>query len=137
MIDRELRLRRIKKRLVLQVGFAVLCDVMFLAFLFLIQERTFLADCIVAALAVLKLVPLLIIEWWNWRMAARAASDMWAFGNLNFDEVSRELATRKAIEADLKDSKPYIDVMHDQIGDSLSESEREVQKALDELKKAA
>ena len=135
MIDRELRLRRIKKRLVLQVGFAVLCDVMFLAFLFLIQERTFLADWIriVAALAVLKLVPLLIIEWWNWRMAARAASDMWAFGNLNFDEVSRELATRKAIEADLKDSKPYIDVMHDQIGDSLSESEREVVVVIEQI----
>jgi len=37
---------------------------------------------------------------------------MWAFGQLNFEEVSRELAARKAVEADIKDCKPYIDVMH-------------------------
>jgi len=32
---------------------------------------------------------------WNWTMARRAVSDMWAFGQLNFEEVSRELAAAK------------------------------------------
>ena len=128
MIERDLRLLRIKKRLILQVAFGLLCNFLFLAFLFHLKGQAFIANWIriLAAMAVLKFVPMLFVEWWNWRMARSAVSDMWAFGQLNFDEVSRELATRKAIEADIRDSKPYIDVMHDQIGDSLTESEHEV-----------
>jgi methyl-accepting chemotaxis protein len=128
MMDPELRLRPIKKRLFLQVALALLCNLLFLAALFRIQGRAFIVDWvrIVAALAALKLVPMLIVEWLNWTGARRAISEMWAFGQLNFEEVSRELAARKAVEADIKDCKPYIDVMHEQIGDSLAESEREV-----------
>jgi methyl-accepting chemotaxis protein len=135
MIDRELRLHRIQRRMILQVAFAFLCEVSFLAFLFCLEGQVFVANRIriVAGLAVLIFVPLLMVEVWNWRMARRAVSDMWAFGQLNFDEVSRELATRKAIEADIKDSKPYIDVMHDQIGDSLTESEREVVVVIEQI----
>ena len=114
MMDPELRLRPIKKRLFLQVALALLSNLLFLAFLSRIQGRAFIADWIriVVALAVLKFVPLVIVEWWNWTMARRAVSDMWAFGQLNFEEVSRELAARKAVETDIKDCKPYIDVMH-------------------------
>lgn len=135
MIDRVLRLRRIKKRLILQVAFALVCNICFLASLFRLEGQAFVADWvrIVAALAGLTFVPLLMVEWWNWRMACRSVSDMWAFGQLNFEEVSRELATRKAIEEDIKDSKPYIDVMHDQIGDSLTESEREVIEVIGQI----
>jgi len=135
MIDRDLRLRRIKRRMILQVAFAFVCDISFLAFLFCFEGQAFVADWIriVAGLAILIFVPLLMVEVWNWRMACSAVSDMWAFGQLNFDEVSRELATRKAIEADIKDSKPYIDVMHDQIGDSLTESEREVVVVIEQI----
>lgn len=88
---------------------------------------------IVVSLAVLKFVQLLIVEWWNWKMARRAVSDMWAFGQLNFEDVSRELAARKAVEADIKDCKPYIDVMHEQIGDSLAESECEVVVVIEQI----
>ena len=117
MMDPELRLRPVKKRLLLQVALALLCDLLFLAVLFRIQGRAFIVDWvrITVALAVLKLVPLLIVQWLNWRGARRAISEMWAFGQLNFEEVSRELAARKAVEADIKDCKPYIDVMHEQI----------------------
>lgn len=135
MMDQGLRLRRIKRRMILQVAFGLLCNVLFLAFLFRLQGQTFIAEWnrIVAGLAGLTIVPLLMVEWWNWTMARSSVSDMWAFGQLNFDEVSRELATRKAIEADIKDSKPYIDVMHDQIGDSLNESEREVVGVIEQI----
>ena len=54
----------------------------------------------------------------NWKQDNSAVSDMWAFGQRSFEEISHELAARKAIESDIKDSKPYIDVMHQQIGDS-------------------
>jgi methyl-accepting chemotaxis protein len=135
MIERDLRLLRIKKRLILQVAFGLLCNFLFLAFLFHLKGQAFIANWIriLAAMAVLKFVPMLFVEWWNWRMARSAVSDMWAFGQLNFDEVSRELATRKAIEADIRDSKPYIDVMHDQIGDSLTESEHEVVVVIEQI----
>ena len=134
-MDPELRLRPIKKRLFLQVALALLSNLLFLAFLSRIQGRAFIADWIriVVALAVLKFVPLVIVEWWNWTMARRAVSDMWAFGQLNFEEVSRELAARKAVETDIKDCKPYIDVMHEQIGDSLAESEREVVVVIEQI----
>ena len=135
MMDPELRLRPIKKRLFLQVALALLSNLLFLAFLSRIQGRAFIADWIriVVALAVLKFVPLVIVEWWNWTMARRAVSDMWAFGQLNFEEVSRELTARKAVETDIKECKPYIDVMHEQIGDSLAESEREVVVVIEQI----
>ncbi|MGD0095568.1 MAG: methyl-accepting chemotaxis protein [Terracidiphilus sp.] len=135
MVANEGRLDRVKKRLLLQVALALLCNILFLIVLFRIQGPAFIADwvLIAAALAVLKFVPLLIVEWWNWTMARRAVSDMWAFGQLNFDEVSRELAVHKAIGVDIKDCKPYIDVMHEQIGGSLAESEREITALIEQL----
>ena len=69
----------------------------------------------------------------NWKQAKSSVSDMWAFGKLTFDEISRELAARQAVAADINDSKPYIDVMHNQIGDSLSESEREVLQVIEQI----
>lgn len=128
MTERELRLRSIRRRLLLQVAFALLCNVMLFLALSRYQGPAFLPGGmrIALVLALLNFVPLMILEWWNWKMARSAVSDMWAFGQLDFDEVSRELAARKAVEADIKDCKPYIDVMYEQIGDSLTESEREV-----------
>ena len=135
MVDRDLRLRRIKKRIILQVTFALLCNASFLACLYTLLGQILLADWIriIAVQVVLTFVPMLLVDWWNWTMARSAVSDMWAFGELNFDEVSRELAARKAVDADIKDSKPYIDVMHDQIGDSLAESEREVVLVIEQV----
>jgi methyl-accepting chemotaxis protein len=44
------------------------------------------------------------------------------------------MATRRAAMRDeLRDSKSYIDVMHDQIGDSLAESEREVLVVIEQI----
>ncbi len=40
---------------------------------------------------------------------------------------------RAAMRDELKDSQPYVDVMHHQIGDSLAESEREVVKAIEQI----
>jgi methyl-accepting chemotaxis protein len=84
-------------------------------------------------LILFNFLPLLTVEWVNWLGAKRAMSEMWAFGKLSYDEVSRDLAVAKAIEADLKDSKPYIDVMHEQIGGSLAESEREIMLLIEQL----
>ncbi|MGD0481845.1 MAG: methyl-accepting chemotaxis protein [Terracidiphilus sp.] len=135
MMDRDLRLRSILRRLLIQVALGLLCNVLLFLVLSRFQGPAFLPDWmrIAVVLALLNFVPLLIVERWNWKMARRAVSDMWAFGELNFDEISRELAARKAVEADIKDCKPYIDVMHEQIGDSLAESEREVVVVIEQI----
>jgi len=131
----EGRLNRVKKRLLLQVSLAILCNALFLVVLFHIQKRAFIDDwlSIVMALVVLKFAPLLAVERLNWMGAKRGISEMWAFGRLTLEEVSRERAAHKAIEVDLKDSKPYIDVMHEQIGGSLAESEREIMALIEQL----
>ena len=62
-----------------------------------------------------------------------SVSDMWAFGQHNFEEVSRTLAAYMAVRTDIKTAAPYIDVMHGQIGGSLAESEHEVVEAIGQL----
>jgi len=135
MIESERRLHRVKKRLLLQMGLAFICNVLFLIVLFRLQERAFIADWIqiAVALALLKSVPLLIVEWLNWTGAKRGVAEMWAFGQLSLEDISRELAIHKAIAVDMKDCEPYIEVMHEQIGGSLAESEREVTALIEKL----
>ena len=88
----------------------------------------------VAELVVLiEVVPLLLVEWLNWRGARKTIALMWAFGQLEFDQISRMLSMRGVIKADVEDSRPYIEVLQRQIGDSLAESEREVVAAIEHL----
>jgi len=135
MTANEVRLHRVGNRLLLQVALAFFCNLLFLAVLFRMEGRAFIADWIpiVVALAVIEFLPLLIVERWNWTMARRGIADMWSFGDLSFDDLSRERAVHKAIEVDIKDCKPYIDVMHEQIGGSLTESEREIRALIEQL----
>ena len=81
----------------------------------------------------IEVAPLLLVEWGNWRAARQAIADMWAFGELRFDQISHMLAGRQAIKADVENSRLYIDVLHEQIGDSLAESECEVMKVIEQI----
>ena len=58
---------------------------------------------------------------------------MWAFGELEFDQISRMLSVRGVIKADVEESGPYIEVLQGQIGDSLEESEREVVAVIEQM----
>jgi methyl-accepting chemotaxis protein len=134
MNGRELRMRGIRRRLLVQIVFGLLCNVLLVVVLSRFLGAAFIPSWmrIAGALAVLNLMPLLIVEWVNWAAARSTVSDMSALQR-NFDEISRELATRKAVDAEIKDCKPYIDVMHEQIGDSLAESEREVVVVIEQI----
>ncbi len=68
--------------------------------------------------------------WWH---ALLIASDFGDIGKMSPCERLTLLAGRKAMMRELSDSKPYIDIMHDQIGDSLAESEREVVAAIEQI----
>ncbi len=135
MMDRKIRLRRIRNRLLVQAALGVACNL--LAWFSLSRTQGFsLQDhwlINTGIFLLFVLLPGIFLIYTNWSQAKSAVSDMWAFGQRTFEEVSRELATRKAVEADIKDAKPYIDVMHQQIGDSLSESEREVMGVIEQL----
>lgn len=135
MLDRELRLNRIRRRLLVQTAVVILCDIALGVALLCVKVPASVPDWlrITGELTVLNGLPFLIVQWGNWAGARSAVADMWAFGQLNFEDVSRELAAHKAAEADIKDCKPYIDVMHAQIGDSMAESEREVIVVIEQI----
>jgi methyl-accepting chemotaxis protein len=87
----------------------------------------------VLLLLVLIVLPLWIVEWWNWVQARRGVAELGAAGTLSKTELANLLARRMAMRDELSASQPYIDVMHDQIGDSLAESEREVMEVIEQI----
>jgi methyl-accepting chemotaxis protein len=135
MTDRESRLRRIQKRLLIRVAIGFLCDVLLCVALYHTQGPVFLPNSmrIAALVAVLNFIPLFVVEWANWRQAKRGVSKIFEFDQLNCDQLTRMLVARKSFAVDIEDSKPYIDVMHEQIGGSLAESEVEVLAAIEQL----
>ncbi len=135
MIDRKVRLRRIRNRLLGQSALGVICNLVAWFSLSSAQGFSLLDHWQRNAglFLLFVLLPGMLLIYTNWSQARNAVSDMWAFGQRSFEDISRELATRKAVEEDIKDAKPYIDVMHQQIGDSLSESEREVMGVIEQI----
>lgn len=133
MTDREQRLRRVQRRLLVQVAIGLLCNVLLCVSLSLIVGPVSAWTRVAEVLALLNFLPLLIVEWVNWTGAKHGVADLWAFSEMNFEEVSRELAVGHAIQVDIQGAQPYIDVMHEQIGGSLAESEREVTALIEQL----
>ena len=135
MNGRELRLRSIERRLVVRVAIGLLSNALLGVVLSSSRQATLIPNWlrIAGTLALLNFVPLLIVEWVNWKGAKRAISEMWAFGQLNLEGVSRGLAVYETIKVDLKDCRPYIDVMHEQIAGAMAESEREIIALIQQL----
>ncbi len=78
-------------------------------------------------------VPELVYKWRHWAEARSVVAEMSGFGDFSCGDLSRMLARRTVLQADMQDSSLYIDVMHGQIGDSLAESEREVMQAIEQI----
>jgi methyl-accepting chemotaxis protein len=131
---RELRLKRIRKRLIVE-GLIRVALLGLLWQAFAMTRPGTVSDRIRVGLLLFffVLAPDLIARWWNWKRAQEAVSDMWAFGDLDFKQISTMLTGRKSIQMDVRDSRLYINVVHGQIGDSLKESEREVIMAIEEI----
>jgi methyl-accepting chemotaxis protein len=132
---RGVRLRRIGIRLLCETAIRLVLNTLFILFAsylvgpLLIPYR----NRICWLFLLIIVVPLLIGQWYDWTEARRAVSEMWAFGQLKYGDISRVLQHGKAVQADTVDSKPYIDVLRQQIGDSLSESEGEVMKVIEQI----
>jgi len=134
-VDGELRFRRIRIRLIGEMAITLVsATLIWFSFSFLLGPvpDSYRVDG-AGILLLLMLSPRLFLMWLNWRDARRAMTEMWAFGQLNFDEISHMLSAHKALQLEIEDSRPYIDVMHGQIGGSLAESGTEVLALIEQL----
>ncbi len=84
-------------------------------------------------LLLLVLGPGYLFRWKNYAEARRAVAEMWAFGEHSFGELSHMFEMRKVIQREGRDFGLYAQVLSEQIGDSLAESEREVVAAIEQM----
>jgi methyl-accepting chemotaxis protein len=85
------------------------------------------------AFMICLVIPSLVGQWINWRAARKGIAELGQSGTMSKSELALVAIKRAAMRDELQDSKPYIDVMHHQIGDSLAESEREVIKVIEQI----
>jgi methyl-accepting chemotaxis protein len=134
MMDRTERLRRLRRLLLFRVACGTFCGVALWFITCFLMEPAIVHPLGFAGLVgVLVLLPVVIVEWGNYRQAASSFGELYALGHSNFEEASRSLSLCKSIKADIQQCRPYIDVMHEQIGDSLRESELEVMAAIEQI----
>ena len=81
----------------------------------------------------LVLMPQIVLTLFNWLQARKGIAALGIVGKLSERELAHVEVRRVAMSGELKDSKPYIDVMHSQIGDSLAESEHEVIEVIEQI----
>jgi methyl-accepting chemotaxis protein len=134
-LDRNRRLRKIRTRLLLEVLIRSTLLVLFWFFLSNLMGRDFATYRLRLAelLILFVVVPGTVYKLISWTEARRAVADMWAFGQYTFGDLSKILDASKVLQAEVRDSSLYIDVMHGQIGDSLAESEREVMTVIEHI----
>jgi methyl-accepting chemotaxis protein len=129
------RLRRARIRLLSQSAAGTTCTLIFYLLLFQMLGPAFdpywrQTGWLLMALIVL---PLWMVEWWNWVQARRGVAELGQAGTMSKAELKHVYTRRMAMRDELNASQPYIDVMHDQIGDSLAESEREVMEVIEQI----
>jgi methyl-accepting chemotaxis protein len=84
-------------------------------------------------LFLLILVPQIVVALVNWMGARRGIAALGEVGKMDSVELEYVLTRRAALHDEIGDSKLYIDVIHNQIGDSLAESEREVVQVIEQI----
>jgi len=81
----------------------------------------------------LVVVPGFIYRLKNYSEARKVVIDMWARTHMNFGDMARVLDMRKVLQSEARDCGLFTDVLREQIGDSLRESEREVVAAIEQM----
>ncbi len=129
------RRAKARNRLLLQTVVGLTCNsLLYLSFSYVLQPIfTPYRSLIAGLILLLNVLPLLFFKWRNWILVLRDTADPGSVGALSKTDLEHVVAQRMAIKNELNDSRPYIDVMHDQIGDSLSESEREVVEVIEQI----
>ena len=131
----QARLGRIRRRMIVETVTRLTLLLIFYIFFCSLDGRHPLSLHlrIAAVLAVLVLVPEVVFRWTNYAEARRAVADMWAIGEMEFKDLSSMVETRKVLEQEAIDCGVYTDVLREQIGDSLTESERQVVLVVEQM----
>ena len=88
---------------------------------------------ILELLLICWLVPILVHLAAGWRHSILIASDFENTGTMSRCERLNLISQRTVLASELEDSKPNIDVLHDQIRGALNDSEREVVGVIEQL----
>ena len=134
-VPKDYRLRRVRKRLSATLALALICTAMFWFALVQLIGPVFAPYRVRAAVLLILfiLAPLFIVTLFNWKAARHGIAQLGEIGKMKADNLAHVLVRRNTMGNEFKDSKPYIDVVHEQIGDSLSESESEVMKVIEQI----
>jgi methyl-accepting chemotaxis protein len=129
------RLSKVRLRLLLQTGLALICNLLFYLSLSYLLDPVFIPyrNPIAGLLLLFIVFPTLIVEWVNWLQARKGVAELGVVGTFSKAQLASVERRRFAMGNELKDSRPYLDVMHDQIGDSLADSEREVVEVIEQI----
>jgi methyl-accepting chemotaxis protein len=84
-------------------------------------------------LSVLVLAPAVFYRFRNYVEARKAVGEMWALTQMNFRDVARMFSLRGVLQREAQGAALFTNLLREQIGDSLAESEREVVAAVEEL----
>jgi methyl-accepting chemotaxis protein len=133
--ESQKRLGKIRRRLVLEslTRFALVVVLWWALAFTLVPDLPYYHRNLAGFLVLLVVVPDLLYRRFGFREAKRAVNDMWAFGQHNFEEISRDRAASLAVKTDMRDAKPCLDVLHNQIGGSLEDSERAVLAVVEQI----
>jgi methyl-accepting chemotaxis protein len=84
-------------------------------------------------LILLVVVPGFLYRCKNYGEARKVVTAMWARTQMSFGDMAHFLDMSKVIQREARDCSLYTDVLREQIGDSLAESEREVVAAIEQM----
>jgi methyl-accepting chemotaxis protein len=131
----RLHLHRIRKRMFYESLTRLLLLGVYFYFLSELYGRGLSPKNIRAALLLicLVLVPGLIYRLKNYAEARQVVTDMWERTQMSFSDMVHVHEMRGVLQQEAVDCGVYTDVLHEQIGDSLSESEREVLQVIEQM----
>jgi len=78
-------------------------------------------------------VPSTSFTLWNWRYARLGIAALGEVGRLSKSELSQVALRHDTVRDELRDAAPYLDLLHHQIGGSLTDSERAVMQVIELL----
>ena len=129
------RLRQARRRILGLMASSVIRPVLFLLALFYFLGLTVAPYRlrVVGLVFLFEVLPMIFVTVKNLAQARHGIDALGEIGKMNACELARIDSRHYAIRDELYDARPYIDVMHTQIGDSLTESERQVTQVIEQL----
>jgi methyl-accepting chemotaxis protein len=129
------RLRNARRRILVSLASAFVRPAIFWMVLWYWMGPAFVPYRLHAAelLFLLAMAPAIALAVKDLMQARRGIAALGAIGKMTKSELSSTLVRRYAMRDEIRASKPYIEVMQQQIGDSLIESEREVTQIIEQI----